>query len=75
MNNEKAYWWAMIVDHVRRNFHWSVDGQHYIWLCGLFYEWNQDGWELSYYTNPGARRSWHLTCTRSGNHIQPGREI
>ena len=44
--------------------------QHYVTCCGLFLEWNDDGWELSWYRNWGARRSWVITRTRSGKRIQ-----
>lgn len=44
--------------------------QWYVWLWGLFFEWNSDGFELSYYRSPGALCVWKWTRTRSGRPIQ-----
>lgn len=48
----------------------SQPKQWYIWLLGIFLEWNADGFELSYYRSPGELCLWKWTVTKSGKPIQ-----
>lgn len=50
--------------------YFSQPKQWFIWAFGLFLEWDSDGFELSYYRNPGDLCVWKWICTRSGNPIQ-----
>ncbi len=79
MRSYEPRWWDRLIAFLRDGVWYqfgkpqypSQPEQWFIWFFGLFLEWNQDGWELSFYRSRGARCSWKWTHTRSGKPIQP----